>query len=90
MEALASGQTRSIAELAHGQAITRQAVAKHLRVLEGAGVLTAERSGRETRFRAEPEALGVARDYLDRVAQGWDEALLRLKAQVEQDQGSAR
>jgi hypothetical protein len=39
--------------------------------------------GRETRFCAGPEALGVARDYLDRVAARWDDALLRLKAHVE-------
>lgn len=90
VEALGDGQTRSIAELTQGLPITRQGVTKHLRVLERAGVLAAERTGRETRFQAEPEALAVARSYLDRVAQGWDDALQRLKAQVEQDQGGAQ
>ena len=84
LEALADGRARSIAELAHGLPITRQGVTKHLRVLERAGVLAVERAGRETRFRVETEALATARDYLVRVAQGWDDALLRLKAHVEQ------
>ena len=85
VEALADGRARSIAELAYGLPITRQGVTKHLRVLEGAGVLAVERAGRETRFRAETEALATARDYLVRVAQGWDDALLRLKAHVEKN-----
>lgn len=83
VEALGDGRARAIADLAQGLSITRQGVTKHLRVLEDAGVLTAERTGRETRFRAEPEALAVARDYLAQVAKGWDAALLRLKSQVE-------
>ena len=85
VEALGDGRARSIAELAQGLPITRQGVAKHLRVLEGAGVLAAERAGRETLFRAEPEALAAAFDYLAQVARGWDEALLRLRAHVEKN-----
>ena len=83
IEALADGRPRSIAELAQGLPMSRQGVSKHLRVLEGAGVLAAEREGRETRFRTEPEVLADARDYLARVAKGWDDALRRLKAHVE-------
>ncbi len=86
METLADGRARSIAELAHGLPITRQGVTKHLRVLEGASVLTAEHAGRETRFRAETETLACARDYLTRVAEAWHGALLRLKEHVETDQ----
>jgi DNA-binding transcriptional ArsR family regulator len=85
LEALADGRPRSIAELAHGLPITRQGVTKHLRVLESAGILAAEQAGRETRFRAEPETLADARDYLARVTEGWDDALQRLKAHVEQE-----
>jgi DNA-binding transcriptional ArsR family regulator len=84
VETLADGRPRSIAEFARG--LTRQGVTKHLRVLEGASVLTAEHAGRETRFRAETETLACARDYLTRVAEAWDDALLRLKEHVETDQ----
>jgi DNA-binding transcriptional ArsR family regulator len=85
IEALADGRPRSITELARTLPITRQGVTKHLRVLESAGVLAAEPAGRETRFRAEPEALAPARDYLAQVTEAWDDALFRLKAHVEQD-----
>ncbi len=85
LETLADGRPRSIVELARGLPLTRQGVTKHLRVLEGAGVLTAEHAGRETRFRAETEALASARDYLVRVTESWEDALLRLRAHMEQD-----
>jgi DNA-binding transcriptional ArsR family regulator len=86
VETLADGRPRSIAELARDLSLTRQSVTKHPRVLQDASVLTAEHAGRETGFRAETETLACARDYLTRVAEGWDDALLRLKEHVETDQ----
>ena len=44
------GAPRSLGELSTGLPLTRQAVTKHLRVLEGAGLVTSSRAGRETRF----------------------------------------
>ena len=73
----------SISQLTEGTPITRQAITKHLRVLEGAGLVRGEISGRECLFEIEPEPLDEARDYLDLVAQQWDAALVRLKAFVE-------
>ena len=73
----------SISQLAEGAPITRQAITKHLRVLEGAGLVRGEMSGRECRFEIEPEPLDEAKEYLDRVAQQWDAALVRLKKLVE-------
>jgi DNA-binding transcriptional ArsR family regulator len=73
----------SIAQLADGSPITRQAITKHLRVLEGAGLVRGETSGRECRFEIEPEPLDAAKDYLDLVAQQWDAALVRLKKFIE-------
>src|ERR1700722_7529381 len=46
----ASGEPRSIAELTAGSKLTRQAITKHLRVLEGAGMVRCARAGRESRF----------------------------------------
>lgn len=91
--ALGSGRERSIAGLAaaagRGQRapLTRQALTKHLAVLEKAGLVAHRRLGRETLFRARPEALEDARAYLDRVAAQWDDALGRLKALVEEGEG---
>ncbi len=80
---LSAGGARSIATLAAGGAMSRQAVTKHLRVLEQAGLVAASRTGRERRFTLQPQKLAEASDYLSRVAAHWDEALERLKRHVE-------
>jgi DNA-binding transcriptional ArsR family regulator len=80
---LSGGAPRSIAQLSEDHTVTRQAVTKHLRVLEGAGLVRGVRQGRESRFALEPQALAGARQALDQIAQQWNDALLRLKAFVE-------
>lgn len=80
---LAGGQPASIAELTAGTRISRQAVTKHLSVLEGAGVVRGVRCGRENRFALDPEPLDQVREYLERVSREWDGALSRLKEMVE-------
>jgi len=80
---LAGGQARSIAHLTAGYGLTRQAVTKHLRVLEEAGIVHNVRSGRESLFELNPRPIAEVRDYLDDVSRQWDEALGRLKAFVE-------
>lgn len=73
----------SISQLAEGSPITRQAITKHLRVLENAGLVRGEAAGRECLFELEPKPLAAAKDYLDLVSKQWDEALARLKTFVE-------
>ncbi len=80
---LSGGQRQSISQLAGGSSLTRQAITKHLRVLEGAGVVRSVRVGRESRFTLEPKPIDEARDFLDLVSRQWDDALARLKAFVE-------
>jgi len=80
---LSDGGMRSIRALSADISLTRQAVTKHLRVLEQAGLVDNVREGRESRFACRPEGLGAARAYLDEVAAQWDDALSRLKAFVE-------
>jgi DNA-binding transcriptional ArsR family regulator len=80
---LSDGGRLSISALSEGARMTRQAVAKHLRVLEGAGLVEARREGRESRYALRPEPMRDARDFLDRVSAGWDEAIERLRAFVE-------
>ncbi len=63
--------------------MTRQAVTKHLRVLEGAGIVHSVRTGRESLFAFDPRAIERIREYLDDVSEQWDRALSRLKAFVE-------
>lgn len=81
---LSDGTPHSIARLAEGSVLTRQAVTKHLRVLENAGVVGSERSGRESLYRLQPARIVDMRAYLDGIARQWDDALARLKLLVEQ------
>lgn len=74
---------RTVSDLAESLPVTRQAVSKHLRVLEGAGLLRPERAGREIRWHGVPEGMREARAFLDDMAAGWDDALERLAAHVE-------
>jgi len=80
---LSDGRTRSIAMLSADTRLTRQAVTKHLHVLEEAGLVSSSRVGRESRFAYRPEPIADARSYLDTVSAQWDDALSRLRALVE-------
>lgn len=80
------GDGSSITQLAANLPITRQAVTRHLRVLEHARLIEARRFGRETRFVARPARLRQAKAWLDDVAQQWDGTLERLKIHVEKNQ----
>ena len=80
---LSDGERRSIARLSADSRMSRQAVAKHLHVLEEAGLVESVRVGRESRFAYRPGPLAHARSYLDDVARQWDESLGRLRDLVE-------
>lgn len=73
----------SITTLAAGFAVTRQAITKHLRVMERAGLLRCTRCGRESVWQLERQRIKDARRYLDVISKQWDEALGRLKVLVE-------
>jgi DNA-binding transcriptional ArsR family regulator len=80
---LCGGEPRSISQLTQGSKLTRQAVTKHLRVLERAGIVRCVRAGRESRFEFEQKSIEEMKEYLDFVSRQWDQALSRLKAFVE-------
>ena len=82
---LTNGEPQSISRLTSGTRLTRQAVTKHLRVLEGAGVVHSVKTGRESRFALEPKTIIDAQTYLGQVSRQWDNALARLKALVEEE-----
>ncbi len=76
---------RSIAALSAQARMTRQAVTKHLRVLERVGLVRSDRAGRESRFVCQTQPLGAARAYLDAVSAQWDDALGRLAIHLEEE-----
>lgn len=81
---LSDGSQRSIAQLSEGHRLTRQAITKHLRVLEAARVVRHERAGRERLYSLNPTPIGDVRRYLDQISTQWDARLARLKALVEE------
>lgn len=84
VERLSDGRNRSIQDLSAGSSLSRQAMTKHLKVLERARIVRSARYGREVRFRIEQEALAEARAFLATVSAQWSDALQRLKKHVEE------
>ena len=74
----------SIARLTAGSRVSRQAITKHLRVMEEAGVVHSARHGRESVWQLDQQRLGEARRYLDLISTQWDDALARLRNFVEE------
>jgi DNA-binding transcriptional ArsR family regulator len=74
----------SITRLATGSRITRQAISKHLRVMERANLVCCTRHGRESVWQLERQPLDDARHYLDLISKQWDDALARLRRFVEE------
>ena len=87
---LSDGRPRSVTQLSRGAGMTRQAVSKHLRVLETAGLVASLRVGRETRFAFRPEPIVGVLTWLDDIGRQWDDALARLKAFAEDEPAIAR
>ncbi|GAA0241220.1 metalloregulator ArsR/SmtB family transcription factor [Cryptosporangium japonicum] len=59
--------------------VTRQAVAKHLGVLDRVGLVRATAAGRERRYRVDDAQLAVAVAQLTSVGTAWDARLQRIK-----------
>jgi DNA-binding transcriptional ArsR family regulator len=78
LRAVAENGPLTATELAGQLPVTRQAVAKHLDVLRAAGLVSSERSGRETRFSAQPAPLTDAGRWLMSTGEAWDDRLSRL------------
>lgn len=75
----------SASALAEELPITRQAIAKHLKVLTDVGLVTAGRVGREIRYEAVGARLGEVARRLDSIAAGWEHRLARIKDAAERD-----
>jgi DNA-binding transcriptional ArsR family regulator len=85
---LSDGRPASISQLTGTQPgssrVTRQAITKHLRVLERARLVRCVRVGRESLFELDPRPLAELKEYLGLVARHWEEALGRLRSFVEE------
>lgn len=80
---LSAGGALSATVLAEGADVTRQAIVKHLQVLEEAGLVSHEKRGREVLFALQARRLDEARAFLEGVSLAWDRAIERLRRMVE-------
>jgi DNA-binding transcriptional ArsR family regulator len=80
---LSSDGPMSITRLAEDFDITRQAVTKHLRVMEHVGLVHSTQQGREIVWELEQARLADVRRHLEMISTEWDRTLGRLKRFVE-------
>ena len=83
VDTLASRGSASATALAAELPISRQAVAKHLGALGGAGLVSSHRAGRETLYELRPQPLDEAAEWIARIGGEWEDRLARLKRLVE-------
>jgi DNA-binding transcriptional ArsR family regulator len=95
LAALADPTRRRVldAVVSHGEAtatmiaaelpVSRQAVVKHLGVLDQAGLVTGRKAGREMLYTARSEPLTDASRWMDAIAAEWDTRLARIKRLAE-------
>jgi len=88
LTALAEGEA-SASALAARLPVTRQAIAKHLGALRGAGLVVAEPAGREVRYRLTPAPFAEAMLWMASTGARWDERLARLEQRLAQRAGGA-
>ncbi|SDX54975.1 DNA-binding transcriptional regulator, ArsR family [Amycolatopsis xylanica] len=84
LDVLADAGQASATTLAGQLPVSRQAVVKHLNVLESAGLVSGGRSGREVLYRVRPEAIETSAQWLTELAASWDRRLSKLKRIAEQ------
>jgi DNA-binding transcriptional ArsR family regulator len=85
LDHIADGSRATVTQLAEALPVTRQAVARHLRTLEDAGLIVGEQEGREQHYRIDPAPLDAAGRWLAKRAAAWERTLDRLAAYVESD-----
>ena len=82
VQSMAGGSTVTASALAREMPVSRQAVAKHLAFLHDAGLVAAERRGRETHYRLTPAPLTDAASWMAAVGAQWDDRLESLRAHL--------
>jgi ArsR family transcriptional regulator, cadmium/lead-responsive transcriptional repressor len=83
LDALLTHGEATATTLAEKSPLTRQAVSKHLRVLDRAGLVESHREGREVRYSVRTERLDKATRSMAELAADWDSRLQRIKRLAE-------
>lgn len=69
----------TVGRLVEGSGVSQPAVSKHLAVLRRANLVCARQEGRNTHFKANPQALDQLTDWVGKMSAFWDERLDRLE-----------
>lgn len=85
MERVAAGGSATATQLSADLPITRQAVARHLKTLEAAELLTGTKQGRENLYHANLRPMGEASQWLNERSANWSRALGRLEIYLNED-----
>ena len=80
LELVCEGGPAPVGSIAEALPVSRPAVSQHLKVLEGAGLVTCTKRGTRHLYAVRPDGLAVLRLWLDGF---WDDALIRFKAAAE-------
>ncbi len=80
-----SGRALTATAHADGAGVSRQAIVKHLQVLDGAGLVSHTRRGREVLYTPDQRRIDEAREFLEMISAGWDRAIDRLRRAVEEE-----
>ncbi|MFE6847545.1 ArsR/SmtB family transcription factor [Streptomyces sp. NPDC057686] len=87
LDLLAAQGEASATALAERLPVSRQAVVKHLAVLDAAGLVSGSRVGREVRYAVRPAALDATARWMAALAADWDRRLARIKRIAESAEG---
>ncbi|MFE9442022.1 ArsR/SmtB family transcription factor [Streptomyces sp. NPDC006602] len=90
LELLAARGEATATTLAEPLPVSRQAVVKHLAVLDAAGLVSATRAGREVRYAVRPAALDATARWMASLAADWDRRLANIKRVAEAAEREAR
>jgi DNA-binding transcriptional ArsR family regulator len=88
LDVLLAASDATATSLSRELPVTRQAIAKHLAVLDRVGLVEASRQGREVRYAVRADRLDAAAQSMARVAAKWDERLATIKRLAEAAQRS--
>lgn len=78
-----TGGTQNVSELGQPFGISKQAISKHLQVLENAKLISKERDGRIQRCTINPERLAMIEELIAEYRKFWDQQLRALDEYIE-------
>ncbi|WP_331766424.1 metalloregulator ArsR/SmtB family transcription factor [Embleya sp. NBC_00896] len=90
LDLLAARGEATATTLAEGLPVSRQAVVKHLAVLDAAGLVSGGRVGREVRYTVRPAALNATARWMASLAADWDRRLANIKHTAEAAERDSR